>query len=653
MAVIRSALWHAIFLSLCTLVLSWQPFPDSSVGDYEEKCADALATNFTSCSPAVRGLSSNNFYSQHGLDIICTTECRDELQAYEKSVTEGCPDVTYINDWGTELPISAIASSLLFEFQQTCLKNEGQYCNIVLGNITQNGGDECNKCLLLKLRQEAQYPYGSGPEVYSSAYPSFTSSCGYTGYPVTVTPTPLPTSTPTPTPSSSPVATPTSESCSGTKYTIKEGDTCNSVAKSQNVATFQLLLDNHLQAYCANFPTKGELCIKNTCTVYTVQDGDTCKSVAKAHGITTVQLRSYNPWIDGGCYNFNRTIGTEICLDEPGDKYHPPSTAIGTPTTPPTATSAVPVPTNIATNTTKDCGKYHVVEKGENCTGVAQDAGISRENFLILNPGLNENCTNFIAGDSYCVLPVGDIDNYPGAPGYMPTVSRPWDDLPDSTYTPILNPDTLPLAPGTTKQCSSYINGGELQYNIPGYSACRVVQDYFDVSAADLQKWNPSLKGVNSNSTTCSFSEDYRYCLRGGGAPGSSSGIPTSTPIPTSTSTSTSTTSSTTQTTSTSSPTPTPPPTSTSTSTSTTSTDPTSTTTSSDGAPSPTQTGSIPDNCSDYAMAEEGDNCVDFAKDHGITPEQLYEWNTVLGEGGKECSTMFQKDTYYCIAVSG
>lgn len=55
---------------------------------------------------------------------------------------------------------------------------------------------------------------------------------------------------------------------------------------------------------------------------------DACKSVAKAHNITTVQLRSYNPRIDRGCYNFNRTIGTEICMDEPANKYHAPSSAI-------------------------------------------------------------------------------------------------------------------------------------------------------------------------------------------------------------------------------------------------------------------------------------------------------------------------------------
>lgn len=185
-------------------------------------------------------------------------------------------------------------------------------------------------------------------------------------------------------------ATPTTAACSNKKYTIKEGDTCESVSKSQSIATFQLLLDNNLRAYCANFPKSGDLCIKNQCTTYTVKEGDTCKSVAKAHKISTVQLRSYNPWIDGGCYNFNRTIGTEICMDEPGDKYHPPSTVTGSPTAPATASTTVAVPTNAAGNSTKTCGEYYTVKNKEDCNTIIQKFPISRENFLILNPGVNQ-----------------------------------------------------------------------------------------------------------------------------------------------------------------------------------------------------------------------------------------------------------------------
>jgi hypothetical protein len=115
-----------------------------------------------------------------------------------------------------------------------------------------------------------------------------------------------------------------------------------------------LLIDNNLQAYCANFSQNGTLCINNQCSVYTVVQGDTCDSVAAANNITIVQLQYYNPWIDTGCYNFNSTIGTQICLNEPGQKYQAPNVTIGSPTV---ASTAVSVPTNIATNTTTICGQ--------------------------------------------------------------------------------------------------------------------------------------------------------------------------------------------------------------------------------------------------------------------------------------------------------
>ena len=142
----------------------------------------------------MHSLSSNNHYSQHGFDKICTSDCRDEFE-YQKSVTAECSGATYTNNLGTVYAISEVADTLLFNFQQTCLKNKVEHCNIVLGNITKNGGDECNKCLLFRLRNEARYLYGSGPDVYSSAYPSYITYCEFTGYPVTAKPTMSPSST--------------------------------------------------------------------------------------------------------------------------------------------------------------------------------------------------------------------------------------------------------------------------------------------------------------------------------------------------------------------------------------------------------------------------------------------------------------------------
>jgi hypothetical protein len=66
-----------------------------------------------------------------------------------------------------------------------------------------------------------------------------------------------------------------------------------------------------------------------------------------------------------------------------------------------------PAPTNVAQNTTTSCGKYYNVELGDDCSRVTVAQGISLSDFYFLNPGINENCTNLLAGVSYCVQPVG------------------------------------------------------------------------------------------------------------------------------------------------------------------------------------------------------------------------------------------------------
>ncbi|OCL06228.1 carbohydrate-binding module family 50 protein [Glonium stellatum] len=89
----------------------------------------------------------------------------------------------------------------------------------------------------------------------------------------------------------------------------------------------------------------------------------------------------------------------------------------------------------------------------------------------------------------------------------------------------------------------------------------------------------------------------------------------------------------------TSSPTPTPPPASSSPGISVT-------------APGPTQSG-IDSRCSAYAMAQSGDNCASFAKTNGISTDQLYAWNGILGTSGANCNTNFWANEYYCVGISG
>lgn len=228
-----------------------------------------------------------------------------------------------------------------------------------------------------------------------SLYQSMTSSCGITGKPVITTTIDYSTSEPEP----------TEASCSGTQYAIQSGDDCYSISKAQGVGTAWLLADNDLAAYCADFPTSGSLCITNKCDTVTVGVNQTCVAIADAAGITETQLKAWNLVINPVCSNINMMNGTTLCISPPGPQLPPPVTT-NIPSLIPT--TAAPVPTDAAAGSNKPCGRWYDVEVGDYCNLVVLKFAISLDDFLFLNSGININCTNLYAEESYCVQPVGD-----------------------------------------------------------------------------------------------------------------------------------------------------------------------------------------------------------------------------------------------------
>lgn len=122
-------------------------------------------------------------------------------------------------------------------------------------------------------------------------------------------------------------------------YTLKAGDNCRSVSLGQGIATTSLLLANNLQAYCANFPKNGTICIPKAkkCKPYQLKVAltDTCKTVAKEQGVSWVQIVSWNPEVGEYCENINRLAkGSQvICASTPGGAWINPSPQAPEPTT--------------------------------------------------------------------------------------------------------------------------------------------------------------------------------------------------------------------------------------------------------------------------------------------------------------------------------
>lgn len=93
--------------------------------------------------------------------------------------------------------------------------------------------------------------------------------------------------------------------------------------------------------------------------------------------------------------------------------------------------------------------------------------------FMFLNTGINSTCTNLFAKESYCIQAAGDINNYPGRPGYVSVTivpnesftGVPFTMLPNATMTLDPRPTHLPLATGVRDDCSFYFNGEQYQYS--------------------------------------------------------------------------------------------------------------------------------------------------------------------------------------------
>ncbi|KAH8904223.1 hypothetical protein BR93DRAFT_985576 [Coniochaeta sp. PMI_546] len=138
-------------------------------------------------------------------------------------------------------------------------------------------------------------------------------------------------------------STPThTNGCDGKTYTVKQGDTCLSVSLSQGIYTVQLLATNDLIAGCSDFPQSGSLCIPTvwTCKPHQIKDGETCNTIAKASNVTRVQLISWNPELGKSCENIARLGNSAICISTPGgpwvDPFPSSSTPSGISTTPDT-----------------------------------------------------------------------------------------------------------------------------------------------------------------------------------------------------------------------------------------------------------------------------------------------------------------------------
>lgn len=219
-----------------------------------------------------------------------------------------------------------------------------------------------------------------------------------------------------------------------------------------------------------------------------------------------------------------------------------------------------------------------------------------------------ENCTNLLAGDAYCV----DIPGYSRATGEISTIVsatptattlvnsastvKSTTSTTVSTATGVVTPS--PVQTGMADDCNDF-------YLVQAGDGCWAIANDEGITLDDFYAWNPAVGDDCSG-----LQADVYVCI--GISGGDTDTTTAASPTLTATSTATTATA---------------------------------------AVPSPTQSG-IASNCDSYSLAGSGDYCYAFAENNGITTDELYEWNTILGDDGADCSSEFWSGYYYCVGVS-
>lgn len=251
-------------------------------------CGDALVTNIT-CDQlySVSAVSNQQFIGNKTLEAICVSNCRDSLYDYHDQVESACGTEVY-DFAGVNQTVQNFLDPLTWAFNVSCLTSGDEYCYSDITN-RNTSIEPCSDCFLQYEAAMLGSAYGR-QRVDPASFSSLLSSCSVpaSSYPYSTL-----TSTSSPT-SSSATSSPTT-TCTGTTYTVKQGDSCDTIAAAHDVATGKFITENHFDANCTAMSVGDDVCIGTSCSLYQVQPGDTCSSILANYTFYMNQLLSWNP----------------------------------------------------------------------------------------------------------------------------------------------------------------------------------------------------------------------------------------------------------------------------------------------------------------------------------------------------------------------
>ncbi|OOF93376.1 carbohydrate-binding module family 50 protein, partial [Aspergillus carbonarius ITEM 5010] len=470
-----------------------------------DACLNALQGTVNCNSSLVNIAAADSFY---GIDndtyaTLCSEGCSSSLESYHNAVSSACSDqpeawsgypATYFGDvyWAT--------------YNLSCLADPhtGSSCMGYFNNISSSYTDDisattlpasvlCSPCVLELYQLLQKTPYSYYDTDMAADWVTIQAQCNVS-YPTDVPQNPTNVTNIAGFASanySAPIC------LTGSTYTVISGDNCIKISQANNVSTGALIALNSLLPDCSDLDAGATLCLPQSCAIYTVQAGDTCEGITNTTGISFVQFTSWNPTINSYCTNL--IAGQEVCVGQAGATWTGTTIpGVSATQTGVYATTTVPVPSNLAYDTTTDCGRYYVVQAGDDCSLIALNNTISITLFEEINPSVNSECTNLVPGLSYCVFPVANWNSTNATT--------------TATATPSYVTAPAPTLSGTTADCYEW-------HVIAMGDYCALLESEYGITFAQLQYWNSNL-----NSTCGNLVLGDAYCVDGPSISSSTSG---------------------------------------------------------------------------------------------------------------------------------
>ncbi|KAI1114042.1 carbohydrate-binding module family 50 protein [Nemania sp. NC0429] len=451
---------------------------NSSTSTLAPSCVNAIESQ-VNCDEYLQLQADADIYGPDNTtqSTVCTTACSSSLTSYISNVESNCGNQPLPWD---DMPHAYFGKVLQATYNMSCLRDAttGQYCTQVLLGFGSATVEEltlqqaCSPCMLSWGRLIQSTSYSNYDDNLAVQWANIQARCGVSyatkrqtadtigtggfGYADNYT---APTT------------------CwSGQTYTVVSGDDCGSIAVSRSVSAGTLITLNNILPDCTNLQIGQILCLPGTCTTYSVKPGDSCFAIAAAKGITFTQLLSYNPALNPTCTNL--IAGSNICVSVPGGTVYNATAISGvTPTqTGVYATATVDPPASgVAFGTTPNCGKYYQVADGDYCQIVALKNSISLPLFTLINPSIDESCSNLVPGLWYCVQPTEAWNVTTATSTFYTTVAPP-----------------APTDSGASNACYVWyvVKPGDECYNI----AAR-----YGISLDELFAWNAGLNTQCTN----------------------------------------------------------------------------------------------------------------------------------------------------------